>query len=133
MLIIANSNLFAQEEIHWLVNQDSIKNCKLLRDGIYVNEETESKITEGYSIEIRGNLMTEKIQNGKYYLKSTITFTTDCSYELTVIETTIPGYESQIGTKIQSEILETASVDNLIKVRSKGENWQTFVFKKISN
>ncbi len=105
----------------------------MMKSGKFLNEETDCKTTPGYSIEIIGNEMIEKVENGKYYLKSKINFTSDCAYELTVLETTIPGYEDQIGTKIFTEILETAKTDNLIKIRSKGEEWQIFVLKKVEN
>ncbi|MFM7017268.1 hypothetical protein [Flavobacterium sp.] len=96
-----------------------------------MNEETGDEITKGYSIEFRGENVIEKIEDGKYYLKSKITYTSECSYEIKVLETNIPGYESVIGQKFYTEILETAKIDKLIKIRSKGEEWKTLVLRKV--
>jgi hypothetical protein len=96
-----------------------------------VNEETGDENTKGYSIEFRGEYVIEKIEDGKYYLKSKINFTSKCSYEIKVIETNIPGYESIIGQVFYTEILETAKIDKLVKIRSKGDVWKTLVLKKV--
>ena len=132
LLFLIFSNI-AQSQVHWLINKDSITDCSSIKAGKFVNEEMDGKITAGYSIEIRGNEVIERLNDGEYYLKSKINFTSECSYELTVLETTIPGNENLIGTKIITEILESAKVDNLIKIRSKGNEWQEFVLRKIED
>lgn len=124
----------SQEEIHWLVNKDSAKDCSFIKSGKFVNEETESKITEGYSIEFRNGIAVEKIEDGKYYLKSKITYTSACSYEMKVLETNIPGYEDVVGKTFFTEILETAKNDKLTMIRSReGKDWITLVLRKIED
>lgn len=133
ILFSITSIVKSQNDAHWLVNKDAVTDCSLLKSAKFLNQETESKVTEGYAIEFKGNFVIETIENGKYFLKCSIVFDTKCSYTLTVLETTVPGYENQIGTKIETEILETSKVDNLVKIRSRepdGE-WITLVFKKI--
>ena len=131
--IIFSFNAKSQENIHWLINQDSKADCSFIKSGKFVNEETEDKITEGYTIEFRGDSVIEKIDYGKYYVKSKINYTSECSYEIKVLESNFPGYENVIGKTFYTEILETAKVDNLVKIRSKGDEWKVIVLKKIDN
>jgi hypothetical protein len=131
VLVLLTSIVYSQEPVHWLINQDKNTDCNFIKSGKFVNEGVGGVITKGYTIEFRGNTVIEKIEGGKYYLKSRITYTSKCSYKLKVLETTIPGYEEVIGKTFYTEILETAKVDNLVKIRSKGEEWQVLVLKKI--
>lgn len=120
-------------QVHWLVNKDASTNCNLLRIGKFVNKETDFKATKGYTIEFTENEVIERIDDGKYFVKSKVIFTSSCSYTLTILETTAEQYKPLIGTNIEVEIIETATIDNLVKIRSKynGE-WLTFVLEKIN-
>jgi hypothetical protein len=131
ILFFISTKIYSQENIHWLVNKDRKTDCSFIKSGKFVNEETGDENTKGYSIEFRGEYVIEKIEDGKYYLKSKINFTSKCSYEIKVIETNIPGYESIIGQVFYTEILETAKIDKLVKIRSKGDVWKTLVLKKV--
>ena len=131
ILFLFSLNVYSQENVHWLVNKDSKADCSYIKSGKFVNEETGDEITKGYSIEFRGENVIEKVEDGKYYLKSKITYTSECSYEVKVLETNIPGYESVIGQTFYTEILETAKIDKLIKIRSKAEEWKTLVLRKV--
>ena len=111
ILFLFSINIYSQENVHWLVNQDSKTDCSYIKSGKFVNEDTGDEITKGYSIEFRGEDVIEKIEDGKYYLKSKITYTSECSYEI--------------------KVLETAKIDKLIKIRSKGEEWKTLVLRKV--
>jgi hypothetical protein len=132
-IFLLSLNIHSQENIHWLMNQDEKTDCSFIKSGKFVNEETGDEITKGYSIEFRGENVIEKVKDGKYYLKSKITYTSDCDYQIKVLETDIPGYESIIGQVFYTEILETAKVDKLIKIRSKGKEWKTLVLRKIED
>lgn len=124
----------AQEEIHFLWNKDTITDCSFIKSGKFVNEETYSKITEGYSIEFRNGFAVEKIEDGKYFVKSKITYTSECSYEIKVLETNIPDYEQVVGKTFYTEILETAKADKLTMIRSREDQyWKTFVLRKIED
>lgn len=122
----------SQESIHWLINQDKITDCNYIKSGKFVQEKSCDEITEDYSIEFRDDYVLEKVENGKYFLRSKITYTSNCAYQLKVLETNIPGYESEIGKIYYTEILETAKIDKLIKIRSKGDKWQTVVLRKVA-
>lgn len=133
ILFCLSANLFGQENIvHWLVNEDEVINCSLIRSGKFLNEETCDRVTAGYSIEIRDNFVIEKIEDGKYYMKSKFNFTTDCTYELTVLECTIPN-SNIIGLKVYVEILGTSTVDGLVMIRANQQDEKTFVLRKIED
>ena len=133
IIVLFTISANSQEMVHWIINKDAKTNCNFIKSGKFVNEETGDKTTEGYTIEFRGNIVTEKMENGKYYLKSKIKYTSKCSYEVKVLETNEPGYEELIGQTFYSEILETSKKDKLIKIRSKGTEWKILVLRKIEN
>lgn len=136
LLLATGQFAMAQIQIHWLVNQDSVTNCNLLKIGKFVNKKTDCMVTEGYIIEFREGEVIETMEGGKYFVKSKIIFTSTCSYTLTILETNKQEYKSSIGTNVYGEILETATIDNLVKIRAKEkeeDEWQTFVFEKTIN
>lgn len=119
-------------QIHWLINEDSIPNCKLLQGSKFVNKETDERATPGYSIQFTDKEVVEKMEDGKFFVKSKIKYTSPCNYTLTVSETNSKSHQALIGTNVYTEILETATHDNLVKIRSRSDGeWQTFVFEKI--
>lgn len=127
-------NCLAQERVHWLINQDSKTNCDYLKKGIFLNKETDTKNTEGYSIEFTKDYVFEKVENGKYFVKSKLNFISECNYELTIEESNIEAYKSLIGHKVYGEILETAIIDKLVKVKVKsGDQTLIVVFEKIKD
>lgn len=129
------STAYSQNNIHYLENSDSVPDCAFLRSGVFLNEESQDKFTDGYSIEFNNGTVIEKIANGQYFVKSKIVYDSECSYILTVIETTYPSDAIEVGLKTYTEILDTAVSENLILIRSKAkdEEWQMLVFKKISS
>ncbi|MES2811339.1 MAG: hypothetical protein V4670_02610 [Bacteroidota bacterium] len=133
LLYLSFFNGFSQ--VHWLINQDEVKNCKLIKSGKFVNKISNEEATPDYFIVFSEGFATEYVDNGKYFIKSKIEFKNDCYYQSIVVECTIPNYDLSINTKIQTEILETATQDKLIKIRSKMENseWQFFVLQKIED
>lgn len=127
-----SKKMTAQESVHWLINQDSKTDCNYLKKGVFINKETRQKTTEGYSIEFSKDYVIEKFESGKYYVKSILNFTSECSYELVINESNNSDYKEFIGQKIYGEILETATIDKLVKIKVKmGENTLIVVFEKI--
>ena len=111
-------NFSSYGQVHWLVNADSIPDCNLIKSGKFINKESNEKATEGYSIVFENGIATEYINNGAYYLKSRVEFISECKYKSTVIEVTIPNYNLGPGTIIQTEIINTATADNLVEIKS---------------
>lgn len=67
-------------------------------------------------------------------MKSIITYTSECSYKMKVLETNIPGYDGVVGKTFFTEILETAKVDKLTMIRSREDkDWKTLVLLKIED
>ena len=119
-------------QVHWLINADSIPDCNFIKSGKFVNKETDEKVTPGYSIVINDGQITEYVNNSEHYVKSKIEFISDCEYQSTVIEVTIPNYNLGPGTIIRTEIIATALVDNLIEIKSTiNETSNYFVLQKI--
>lgn len=122
----------AQESLHWLINQDSVTNCNYLKKGVFINKETGQKTTEGYTIEFTKDYVIETFENEKYYVKSILNFTSECNYELTINESNHSSYTELIGQKIYGKIIETATIDKLVKIEVKmGNNSLIVVFEKI--
>lgn len=105
-------------QVHWLINADSIPNCSFIKDGKFINKETDEKATDGYYIVFKDGYATEYINNGEFYVKSKIEFLSECKYRSTIIEVTIPKYNLGSGTIIHTEIIKTAIVDKLVEIKS---------------
>lgn len=124
--------MVAQESAHWLINKDSVTDCNYLKKGVFINKENGQKTTEGYTIEFTKDYVIEKFENGKYYVKSILNFTSDCNYELTINESNHSHYTEIIGQKVYGNIMETATIDRLVKIEVKmGNNSLIVVFEKI--
>ena len=119
-------------QVHWLINADSIPDCEFIKSGKFLNKESNEVATPGYYIVFEDGYATEYLNDGQYYLKSKIEFLTDCSYESTVVEVTMPNSTIEVGTVIYTEIIETALIDNLVQLKSDhdGEVYY-FVFEKV--
>lgn len=129
------STAYSQNDIHYLENPDSVVDCSFIKSGVFLNAESQDVFTEGYSIEFRNNIVIEKIDNGKYFVKSKVVFDKNCGYVLTVVES---NYEQDVfkkGLKTYTEVLDTSVSENLVLLRSKAKDgdWRMLVFKKISD
>lgn len=133
ILILITNVVFSQ--IHWLINADKVPNCELIKKGKFINKEISGKSTESYYVVLDNNYITEFINDGEFFIKSKLEFTSDCSYKGTITEITIPDYNLPIGTIFYTEIIETATVDNLVKIKSSLENGKeyTLVWEKIAD
>ena len=59
-------------------------------------------------------------------------FKTPCEYSVTIVEVTIPNYDVKIGTTYNIEIVNTATIDKLIELRTKVDSeWKYFVLEKV--
>ena len=131
LVLFMSLDLKAQDRV--IPDKDDVPNCKLMSGGKYINMETDDRVTSGYHAIIKDGVEIEYVDDGKYYLKSTLDFKDKCSYKITIEECTIPGFVFQKGDIIYSEIVETSTKHNLIKIKSKPENgpWVIVVFRKI--
>jgi hypothetical protein len=124
----------ANSQIHCLINKDSIPNCEIIKSGKFINKQTDCDATPDYYIIYSDGYVTDYVNGGKFYVKSKITYESSCKWKSEIIEITIPDYNLKPGHKILTEVIETATVDNLvkIKVRIEGETKEhIFVLEKI--
>jgi hypothetical protein len=130
-LLLSISKLYSQEIVHWLINADSISDCSILDSGTFVHEISCNEIRDGYYIVFDGDTITEYLEGGKYYVKSVREYTSNCVYKATIIEVTKPEYFLEVGTIFYNEIITTATIDNLVKIKSTlNGNSITAVLKK---
>jgi hypothetical protein len=90
--------------------------CKILRNGKFKYLDVED--TSGYII-IKDTLHVEYHNNNKYYIKSKLTWLSDCSYLMTMTDITIPNFPFHTGdimevdvTKIEDGIIYYNSIIN---------------------
>ena len=104
--ILFSTNCFSQK------NSDCniLKHCKLL----YTNIEDST----GYII-INGNNHIEFFENGKYFIKSKLDWVSDCEYNATMTEITLPNFPFKPGEKMNVKIdkIEGGKVYCKLKVR----------------
>lgn len=132
LFVFIGLSLCSKSQVHWLINQDSVPNCKMIQLGKFVNQVTDSENRTGYYAVFENGFETEFVDNGKYYVKSKLDFKTPCEYTVTVVEVTIPNYAVKIGSTYNIEIVTTATIDKLIELKVKGDNdWQYFVLEKV--
>ncbi len=126
-------SLFVQAQERTIPDKDDVPNCKLMTSGKFINMETDDRVTSGYYIIIKDGIETEYAEDGKYFVKSSLVFDTDCTYRAITIESDIPNFPSKKGDVLNSEILETSTKHNLIKMRAKEGNgpWLIVVLRKV--
>lgn len=126
LLFILPTTIYAQNE-HIFLYPDSTTNCQSMASGKFKEVNTSSK---EYVLEISGNIITEYVQNRKYYVRSKLRFTNSCSYTATITEVTIPNYNLKPGAIFNNEILETSN--KFIKIKARQEdNEAIIVLEKI--
>jgi hypothetical protein len=54
----------------------------------------------GAWFEIKGNRHMEYVENGKYYIQSTLKWNSDCSYTTTLRKCTVPGFPYKPGDEM---------------------------------
>ncbi len=75
--------------------------CGILKDGKFKYLDAED--TSGYII-IKDTFHIEYHNNNKYYIKSKLTWLSDCSYLMTMTEITIPGFPFHPGDKMEVDV-----------------------------
>ena len=74
LILFIGLSLSSKSQVHWLINQDSIPNCKMIQSGKFINQVTGSENLDGYYAVFENGFETEFVENGKYYIKSKIGF-----------------------------------------------------------
>lgn len=113
-LLFISSSAFGQNNEYIFLDPDDLPNCKAITNGKF---KTATSSINDYIMEISDNVITEYVQDKKYYVRSKLKFTTPCSYTATIIEVTIPNYNLKPGTVFSNEIIETDH--NFLKIRAR--------------
>lgn len=116
-MVFALGQVFGQEMVHWLINKDSITDCSFMRSGIFVNQIHECSYTKDYYITIEDSIKTEYIGRDGYYIRSKIEYVSDCMHKSTIIDMNNPSSPLKVGDVFYMEVLGTALVDDLVKIR----------------
>jgi hypothetical protein len=98
--------------------------CSMVKEG---GRFTYGKNNEATVI-IEGTTHTEVHSNGE--VKSTLVWTGDCAYVMTVNATSIPGFPVAIGTAISVEIKSVAGNEITYTCTLNGESWTSVMVKK---
>jgi hypothetical protein len=100
-------------------------NCKILHKGTFVYGNTSEKIT----VVIKGSKHTEYYENGKYIIKSKLVWVSNCEYNMTMTQITIPNFPYKVGDVMNVKI--TKVVGNQIYYTStvKGNTWDGELLK----
>ncbi len=75
--------------------------CRILKNGKFKYLDVED--TSGYII-IKDTFHIEYHNNNKFYIKSKLTWLTDCSYLMTMTEITIPDFPFHPGDKMEVDV-----------------------------
>lgn len=126
ILLGLSNSVFAQDNEYIFLEPDSIPNCQVITAGKFKEVNTSK---DKYLLEISNGVITEYVQNGKFYVRSKLKFTTPCSYTATITEVTIPNYNLKPGTVFSNEVLETQCQFVKIKARLDGKELITVLEK----
>ncbi|MGB0892331.1 MAG: hypothetical protein ACPGUU_08255, partial [Flavobacteriaceae bacterium] len=75
-------------------------------------------------VQFDGNNHTELHNDGKIYIKSTIEWTSNCTYYLTIKETNFPNFPFKKGDKLQVEILKVKGDNVYYKSTINKKSWE---------
>lgn len=102
------------------------KNCKLMHEGKF----TYGQGKEMAIVEIKGEDHIEYHDNLKYYIRSKIKWVSECEYNMTMTEITIPGFPYAAGDVMNVQINKVDGMDIYYTSTVKGEKW-TGKFTKV--
>ena len=94
--------------------------CSILKNGKF----TYKRGKETVKVEFNGNNHTELHNKGKYYIKSTIKWVSNCKYHLTVKETNFPNFPFKPGAKLQVNIMKVKGNDVYYKSSIDKRSWE---------
>jgi hypothetical protein len=80
--------------------------CSIMKKGKFKYLDADDKTA---FFEIDGNKEVEYYQNKKYYVKSDLKWTSDCTYELTMTAATKPNLAFKPGDKLKVEIVKVSN------------------------
>ena len=94
--------------------------CKIMRNGtfVYGNPSSEVKVV------IKGDKHIEYHNEGKYIIKSRIKWLSDCEYDMTMTEITIPQFPYTVGDVMNVKITRVEGNNIFYTSTVKGNSWE---------
>lgn len=94
--------------------------CSILHRGTFLYDGNHGQI----KVIISGNIHTEYHDSGKYFIKSDIEWVTDCEYNLTLKEVTIPNFPFGTGTVMNVKITKVDGKEVYYTATVNGKSWK---------
>jgi hypothetical protein len=126
-------NSFSQSKK--ITSKDETLNSEMILNGKFIQEIKYKNASKGYFMIIKEGFRWDYFQDGKYFTKSEVKMVKPNLYNSIAIESTLPGFKTEIKEIVQFEVLETSTKENLIKIREKGNNskLKVFLLRKTEN
>lgn len=99
---------------------DSNTNCLILHEGTF----TYGNVGNEVKVVIKGEDHTEYHNNGKYIIKSKLIWVSDCEYNMTMTEVTIPNFPYGIGDVMNVKIDKVKGNEIYYTSTVKGQSWK---------
>jgi len=94
--------------------------CNIMKKGKFRYLDADDKTA---FIEINGNKQVEYYQSKKYYVKSDLKWTGECTYELSMTASTLPKLAFKPGDKLKIEIVKVSNDTVTYKAISDKRVW----------
>jgi len=93
--------------------------CKILHKGTFEYGDDESKVR----VEINGKNHTEYHDGGKYIIRSKIEWVSDCEYNMTMTEITIPNFPYKVGDVMNVQVNKIEGKEIFYTSTVQGKSW----------
>ena len=100
-------------------------NCKILHKGTFEYGNDKFKVR----VEINGNNHTEYHDGGKYIIRSTIEWISDCEYNMTMTEITIPNFPYKVGDVMNVKVNRVKGKEIFYTSTVQGKSWEAKLTK----
>ena len=94
--------------------------CKIMHKGTFVYGNEKSKVR----VEINGKNHIEYHDGGKYIIKSKLDWVSDCEYNMTMSEVTIPNFPYNVGDVMNVKINKVEGNEIFYTSTVHGESWE---------
>jgi hypothetical protein len=111
-LIVASSFGFQDSPV-------TAEDCSILHEGTFEYGPKDDPV----KVIIKKDKHVEYHNGGKYVLKSSIKWTSDCSYTATLLKVTIPDFPFKIGTQLNVQINKVENDEVFYTAEVNGDSW----------
>ncbi|MES1218596.1 MAG: hypothetical protein ABUT20_24040 [Bacteroidota bacterium] len=94
--------------------------CKIMHSGTFIYGDPGFEV----KVVIKGNKHTEYHDNGRYFIKSKLTWLSDCEYDMTMTDVTIPNFPYKVGDVMNVKIDKVDGDKIYYTSTVQGKSWQ---------